>query len=155
MAETKALSRAQSVMRCRPASATASALPQAPAPRTAIFTTESPDGGDEPVREAVASLRVASSETPDLIDLHVPDLAVDVAHLEPSARLRFHDIEGYSLLRPKHQCGLLAWGRPHVGDRRRDDDGAFVRERLLLHPGEITRLIAHLCPGVDIDDDFD
>src|SRR5258708_39165051 len=90
MAEASAASRAQSATRCRPASETASAVPQAPAPRMAIFMGEN----RLPPRTSVNR----GSEAPDLTDLDVAGLAFGVAHPDPAARGRFRDIEGHARL---------------------------------------------------------
>src|SRR5712692_11301757 len=135
MAEANAASRAQSATRCRPASETASAVPQAPAPRTAMFM----EAGSPRT-----SVKIRVSETPDLTDLDVAGLAVGVAHPDPASRRRLRDIEGDALPRLEHQRRPVARGLPRVRDGGRHDHRALVRERLLFHPGEVARLIAHL-----------
>src|SRR5262245_39908741 len=91
-----------------------------------------------------AGLRLPGSETPHLGDLEIADLPVGVAYLDPGAGLGLREIQRDALLRLEYQSGLLVWRLPHVGEGRRDHHGALVGERLLLHPGEVPGLIAHL-----------
>src|SRR5437867_10978804 len=107
MAEASAASRAQSATRCRPASETASAVPHAPAPSTAIFIEAGPPR---------TSVKIRGSEAPDLTDLDVAGLAFGVAHPDPASRGRLRDIEGDALLRLEHQRRPVARGLPRVRD---------------------------------------
>src|SRR5882672_8014638 len=140
MAAARARSRAHKATWCRSESAIASALPQAPAPRMAIFIPARPPR--------------PGSETPDLRDLEEADLPVGVADLHPAAGLGLHDVQRHALLRLEHQRGLVAGRLPHVRVRDRDQHGALVRERLLLDPGQVAGWIANLSPDVDVDDDL-
>src|SRR5690606_37351621 len=138
-------SRVHSPTACCSLSASANAVPQAPAPITTIFM-RSRSGAD---------YRTWRSTAPYLIEAHISHATVSVAHMQPTRRFVVLQLEHNTLLRRKHHRRLRIRILAYVRHAVRHDNGALVGQRRALDPGKVALWIAHLDPcavgGNDLD----
>src|SRR5215210_5188151 len=111
------------------------AVPQAPAPKTAIF---------------IARQR---SDAPDLLGFNVTGAAGAMADLHP-ATVHFDHLEQHVLLSLKGNGRVIVVLLTYLCDGHGDHNHALVGELFAFNPAEAPACIAHFHPAFDADDDF-